>query len=107
MSLYRDPTADGKLMASIQRITQKYNHAGGWCAGQYNPKGPRRDSPTDPNKGYPVSEYLDRLHLAENHGCRAFAILGFPSDEGGHDNPDLAFRENFITACRRFISSRR
>lgn len=107
VSLYDDSTADGELMASIQRITRKYNHEGGWCAPQYNPKGSRRDSLTDPNKGYPVSEYLDRLHLAENRGCRAMAILGFPPDEGGHDNPDLALRENFITACRRFISSRR
>jgi hypothetical protein len=105
--LYRDSTADGELMASIQRITRKYNHAGGWCAGQYNPKGPKRHSSTDPNKGYPVSEYLDRLHLAENRGCRAFAILGFPPDERGHDNPDLTLRENFITACRRFIRTKR
>src|SRR5215208_1019830 len=107
VSLYRDSTADGELMASIQRITRKYNHAGGWCAGQYNPKGPKRHSSTDPNKGYPVSEYLDRLHLAENRGCRAFAILGFPPDERGHANPDLTLRENFITACRRFIRTKR
>jgi len=104
VSLYDDKTEDGRLMASIRQITRDYNHKGRWYLGEYNPKGPRRTKASDPNKGYAVAEYLDRLHLAEGNGSRGIGVFGWRANEpGARENPDLSIRTNFMVACKRFM----
>jgi len=104
VSMYGPNTANSNVMTSVRQITRDYGHKGRWYAGEYNPKGPKRRKATDDNKGYPVSEYLDRLHLLESKGCRGIGVMGWRAKEpGALEVPDLSIRTNFMIACKRFL----
>lgn len=115
LNMFNEKTNDVARLLQLRQLAIKAGSEAGTASFQYNPGGPcqvvRRKNGTKQRicstEGYPIEEYLNRLHLAGGPGdgprpADRFRLMMVMGDD--KDNAD-AIRDNMRLALKEYLSS--